>query len=174
MPAALETITTPLLDISRPRGLTTKADHPPRYIKAHEDPTTLIASVLTANGAPAALADRVQAICRGVSYSSERKDPGRVASLVAQYPELAVVQDADRIDAIGAVGVGRMFTYGAAMAGRDLDGTMAHLDDKLLLLEGMAKTEVGRALMRERTERMVEYKRWWADETGFSLGEGGN
>lgn len=99
-----------------------------------------------------------------MSYSTEIRDPAKTVSLIQQFPELAVVQDADRLDAIGAVGIGRMFTFGAAKTDRSMDGAMEHLDDKLLKLEGMMKTSVGRELARERSERMREFKRWWSEE----------
>ncbi|KAK3684907.1 hypothetical protein B0T22DRAFT_202616 [Podospora appendiculata] len=140
-----------------------------KYLLPTDDPTSMIATVLTTHGAPADLAAKVQTICHGVSYSSEIKDPARVAALVAAHPELAVVQDADRLDAIGAVGVARMFTFGGAKTGRDLAGSMEHLDEKLLRLEGMAKTDVGRALARERTERLRVFRQWFVDEVAFSV-----
>ncbi|KAK3327739.1 hypothetical protein B0T19DRAFT_441690 [Cercophora scortea] len=143
-----------------------------KYILPTENPETLIATILTTHGAPASLASKVQTICHGVSYSSEIKNPSRVAELVLLHPELAVVQDADRLDAIGAVGIARMFTFGGAKTGRDLAGSMEHLDEKLLRLEGMAKTEVGRKLARERTERLRVFRGWFVDEVGFSVGGG--
>ncbi|KAL2157382.1 hypothetical protein VTH06DRAFT_6200 [Thermothelomyces fergusii] len=136
-----------------------------KYLKPGEDPATQVQTLLLAHSCPPDLAARVQTICSAVSYSAERADPERVASVVAAHPELAVVQDADRLDALGAVGIGRMFTYGGAKTARSMADTMAHLDEKLLRLEGMMKTDVGRAVARARTERLVEFRRWWDQET---------
>lgn len=76
---------------------------------------------------------------------------------------MAIVQDADRLDAIGAVGIGRTFAFGGAK-GRTLEDTLEHFDDKLLLLEGMMKTETGRTLAKERSDRLKAFASWWKDE----------
>lgn len=136
-----------------------------KYLQPGEDASRLIHATLLSLGAGDALAEKVQAICLGVSYSSEVKDPGRVVALIEEHPELAVVQDADRLDAIGAVGIGRTFAFGAAK-GRDLEDTIRHFEEKLLRLEGMMKTETGRALARERSERIRLMLEWWLLETG--------
>jgi uncharacterized protein len=135
-----------------------------KYLKPGEDSSRLVFDVLRSFGASEVLAEKVQAICLGVSYSSEVKDPSKVTRLIEEHPELAVVQDADRLDAIGAVGVGRAFAFGGAK-NRDLDNTMEHFEEKLVRLEGMMKTEEGRRLARERTERIELMQRWWKDET---------
>ncbi|KAK4089713.1 hypothetical protein Purlil1_5816 [Purpureocillium lilacinum] len=140
-----------------------------KYLKPGEDGTRLVHDVLRSMGADAALAERVQTICLGVSYSSEVKDPARVVELIAAHPELAVVQDADRLDAIGAVGIGRTFAFGGAK-GRGLGDTMEHFDEKLLRLEGMMKTDEGRRLARVRTERIETMQRWWKEETEGVVG----
>ncbi|KAJ3463101.1 hypothetical protein MRS44_007887 [Fusarium solani] len=140
-----------------------------KYLRPGEDASRMISTLLVSFGAPAALADTVQAICLGVSYSSEVKDPARTRALVEKYPELAVVQDADRLDAIGAVGIARTFAFGGAK-GRTLENTMDHFDEKLLLLEGMMKTDEGRRMARERTERLRLLKEWWEEETTGPVG----
>ncbi|KAK3370237.1 hypothetical protein B0H63DRAFT_311562 [Podospora didyma] len=139
-----------------------------KYIKPDEDPTTMVLKVLESFGASVELAETVQTICGGVSYSSEIKDPARVTALIAKHPELAVVQDADRLDAIGAVGIGRVFTYSGARTARDMEDSLVHMDEKLLRLESMAKTAAGRALARERTERLRIFKMWWREEVAFA------
>jgi uncharacterized protein len=42
--------------------------------------------------------------------------------------------------------------------------TIEHFDDKLERLESMMKTEPGKRLARERTERLKVFKSWWAEE----------
>lgn len=139
-----------------------------KYVKAEEDASRLIYTFLVSIDVPAELAEKIQTICLGVSYSSETKDPGKVLALIKEYPELAVVQDADRLDAIGAVGIGRAFTFGGAK-NRSLGSSMDHFEEKLLKIEGMMKTDVGRELAKERTRRMRLMKQWWESETGGTV-----
>ena len=113
-------------------------------------------------------AQKIQALIDGVSYTSEVKNPQKVRDLLITIPELAIVQDADRLDAIGAIGAGRCFAYGAAKTSRDLSETMEHFDEKLFKLEGMMKTETGRQLGAEYTARLKQFKTWWQQERIFA------
>lgn|SRR5690554_1727895 len=83
--------------------------------------------------------------------------------------ELDVVQDADRLDALGAIGIARTFNYGG-FKGRKLydpeitpnlemspseykasnDPTINHFYEKLLLLKDRMNTETGRKIAEER------------------------
>lgn len=81
------------------------------------------------------------------------------------------MQDADRLDALGAVGIARAFSYGGAR-GRDLSETVAHFEEKLLRLEGMMKTGEGRRLARARGERVAVFRGWVGEEMGMGLGMG--
>ncbi|KAI1092587.1 hypothetical protein F5B19DRAFT_196424 [Rostrohypoxylon terebratum] len=141
-----------------------------KYLKPGEDASTLVYELLLSLGAAEQLAKRVQTICLGVSYSSEIKDPARVQELIQSYPELAIVQDADRLDAIGSIGIGRVFTFTGARTQRSMADSIQHFHDKLLRLESMMKTDVGKRLARQRTERMQQFLEWWDEEANFSNG----
>lgn len=137
-----------------------------KYLLPGQDSTTLVRDVLLERGCPADLADKVQDLVLHVSFSSEKKDPQKVLDKIAAIPELAIVQDADRLDAIGAVGIARCFTFGGAkMSARGLSGCVDHFEEKLELLESMMKTGTGTQLARERTERLKVFRGWWESET---------
>ncbi|BAE55814.1 HD superfamily hydrolase [Aspergillus flavus] len=136
------------------------------------DPERLVYHVLLAHGVGEDVAEKVQMIVSHVSYTTERAKPEEVKRLIADgYPELGIVQDADRLDAIGAVGIGRCFTFLGAK-GKNfcpegmwvMDNAIEHFEEKLVRLEGMMKTETGREMAKVRTARLREFQEWWADE----------
>lgn len=76
-----------------------------------------------------------------------------------------IVQDADRLDAMGAVGIARTFAYGGKN-GRSLEDSVRHFHDKLLLLKDTLNTAEARALAEERHEFMEQFLRRFGEETG--------
>ncbi|KAJ5601169.1 hypothetical protein N7510_010703 [Penicillium lagena] len=137
-----------------------------------QQPCSIASYVLSAHGMDARLADKIQKIIYHVSYSKECKDPELVRNMVSQYPELGIVQDADRLDALGAIGIGRCFTFlgaqGKKFVGPDgkweMENSIQHFGEKLEKLEGMMKTQTGRKMARERTARLKIFKGWWEEE----------
>lgn len=100
--------------------------------------------------------------------------------------ELFVVQDADRLDAIGAIGIARTFTYGG-FKGRELynpniqpkldmnkeeyknsnSPTLNHFYEKLLLLKDLMNTKTGKQIAEDRHKYMEAYlKQFYAEWEG--------
>jgi len=90
--------------------------------------------------------------------------------------ELKVVQDADRLDAIGAIGIARCFNYGGyknrplydpeILPNLEMDKetyknstapTINHFYEKLLLLKDKMNTRSGKKIALNRHDFMVEY-----------------
>ena len=103
-------------------------------------------------------AERVIRAINSVSFSKNRGKTPDTA-------EGRIVQDADRLDAIGAVGVARTFAYGGAH-GRSLDESVKHFHEKLLLLKEMMNTETGRRLAAVRHSFLEAFLRELEEETG--------
>ena len=112
----------------------------------------------------------VQQIIRHMSFKSSFDKPS------FHSPELAIVQDADRLDAIGAIGIARAFTYGG-FKGREIYNpeiepnvnmskeeyknspapSINHFYEKLLLLKDKMNTATGRKLAQQRHQFMEAY-----------------
>jgi len=113
-------------------------DH--KYLQPSENAENQIAEKLLEYGATPDLAMKIQLIAKNVSFSNEIKNPRMMRAVLEQHPELGIVQDADRLDAIGAIGIGRCFAFGGAKhPDRGMDGTIAHFTEKLERLESMMK-----------------------------------
>ena len=71
-------------------------------------------------------------------------------------PEARILADADKLDAMGAVGIGRTFMR-AAERGGTLDDAVGHFHDKLLKLKDLMHTETARGIARERHEFLAGF-----------------
>ena len=127
----------------------------------HTEDNANARSFLEAHGVDKA--EEIIAAINSVSFSRNRgKRPETL--------EGKIVQDADRLDAIGAVGIARTFAYGGEH-GRSLDSSIRHFYDKLLLLKDEMNTAAARRLAEERHAYMAGFLEEYAKETDANSGE---
>lgn len=115
---------------------------------------------LESTGVPG-LNDRLPGIIKNVSFSNKNKS-GNLSD-----PVLMVLQDADRLDAIGAIGIARAFSYGSSRNnpiylppdehGAMEPSTVRHFYDKLLRIKDLMNTDTGRKMAGERHKFLDTY-----------------
>lgn len=112
----------------------------------------------------------VQAIIAGISFKGEAEAPAALSV------EGQVVQDADRLDAIGAIGIARTFAYGghkgaplydpdhpyqpgmtAAQYKSTVSTPVNHFYEKLLLLKDRMNTAAARQMAEQRHAVMEDF-----------------
>ena len=143
-------------------------DH--KYAKPGEDIENQISSLLRERGADEDLALRVQTVVKHVSYTHEVRNPEAGVSTLQRYPELAIVQDADRLDAIGAVGVARCFSYGAAKSpDKPMTRAIDHFGEKLYKLADMMKTKSGKEMAQRRQKVLEDFAKEFESEAELSF-----
>jgi uncharacterized protein len=124
-----------------------------------------------------AVIEHVQQIIRHMSFKSSFDSAGFSSE------EMKVVQDADRLDAIGAIGIARAFTYGG-FKNREMFNpeiapdfnltkeayknstapTINHFYEKLLLLKDLMNTKTAKKIAAERHHFMELYLEQFAAE----------
>lgn len=135
---------------------------------------------LKAQGAQEELIDHVVKIIENISFKG-----GNEAQKFKSH-ELDIIQDADRLDALGAIGIARTFNYGG-YKGRGLYNpevkpnlkmtkeeykastapTINHFYEKLLLLKDRMNTATGKRLAEDRHRFMEEFlNRFYAEWNG--------
>ncbi len=138
--------------------------------------------ILDDAGVPPEVRDHVLHIIRHISFRG-----GHAPVPAYRSPELAVVQDADRLDALGAIGIARTFNYGGyrqrplydpTIPPRQYDSaeeyrksrtpTINHFYEKLLLLKDRMNTTAGKKMAEQRHRFMEsfleEFFREWKGE----------
>lgn len=125
---------------------------------------------LESKNADAPIIDQVLFIIKNISFKNRNE--------IAENPpiELQIVQDADRLDAIGAIGIARTFNFGGfknnLMYHPDIEPklnqtkeeykksngtTINHFYEKLLLLKDLMNTETGKKLAEDRHNFMLSF-----------------
>jgi len=128
-------------------------------------------------GVDSRVVEQVCEVIRNVSYKGAQVE-NKMKSL-----EGFIVQDADRLDAIGAIGIGRAFAYGGyknrpiydpAAANQmhasfdeyknSKSATINHFYEKLLLLKDMMNTATAKKIAARRHEVMLRFLDQFMDE----------
>ncbi|MCG7333833.1 HD domain-containing protein [Sporosarcina sp. ACRSM] len=148
-------------------------------VKYQSDDQPTASELLQKIGADRSLSQQVLACIESVSFSG-----GHAKELTSM--EGAIVRDADRLDAIGAIGIARAFAFGGAR-GRKLYDTneaarenmseaeyrsketasVTHFYEKLLLLKDLMSTKEGKRLAEQRHAFMEAYLKQLDSEVGF-------
>jgi len=106
------------------------------------------------------------------------------ARVPPETDEACILRDADRLDALGAIGIARTFSVAGALDRPlydpfdpfaeqrpldDLQFSIDHWKVKLLKLPDDMLTEAGKEIARTRTARMIRFLEDFADEIGNTL-----
>lgn len=117
-----------------------------------------VRSILDPLEASQQLVDDVSEAIRTVSFKSVALET------TPKSKEGMIVQDADRLDAMGAIGIARCFATGATVFKRpiydpsDETGTsIGHFHEKLLLLKDRLKTDSAKKLAEHRHKFLVNF-----------------
>ncbi len=116
------------------------------------------------------LIEQVLFVIKNISFKNRAEAPENPPL------ELQIVQDADRLDAIGAIGIARTFNFGGFKNNlmyhpeikpnlgmnkeeykKSNGTTINHFYEKLLLLKGLMNTETAKRIASERHDFMLQY-----------------
>jgi uncharacterized protein len=133
-------------------------------------------------GVSTEIAEKVAQVISQVSFKGAKVQDD-VESIEAK-----IVQDADRLDAIGAIGIARAFSYGGSKNrplyhpeieptlhsskeeyAKSVSHTVNHFYEKLFLLKDLIKTKTGRDLAEKRHQLMQKFIADFYDEWFFSF-----
>lgn len=149
-----------------------------KVINKPDDDYTIAEAFLSGRGVSADVIEQVMFIIKNMSFSKSLDGEN-----IEKPIELQIVQDADRLDAIGAIGIARTFSFGGSR-GRPLfdpsyvaqdyqsseeykkskGSSYHHFEEKLLKLKDLMNTKAATDIAQKRDEFMRIYLRQFIDE----------
>lgn len=128
----------------------------PKVIGSNKSPSRAL-EIMKACKIEESLALTIQSEISKMSYSAHQ------AGLHVDSLEAKIVQDSDRLDALGAIGIARVFAYGASKRRMMFEGSfndetsIAHFYRKLLHLGLLMNTKEAKKIAKSRTKLMQKY-----------------
>ena len=83
--------------------------------------------------------------------------------LQAVTSEAKILSDADKLDALGAIGIARVFHTGCQKE-RSFNDSLRHFREKILRLPALMHYKYSRKEAERLAGRIQEFLRWWASE----------
>ncbi|KAJ4774345.1 Metal-dependent phosphohydrolase [Rhynchospora pubera] len=152
-----------------------------KYMKNSVEDTSIVERFLEEEGLDASKREKILSIIKGMGFKNEVSQTASVKFST----EFGVVQDADRLDAIGAIGIARCFTYGGSvnqvlhdpsipprqslskdkyMNKNEKQTSINHFYEKLFKLKDLMKTEAGKRRAEKRHNFMQGFLREFYEE----------
>ena len=138
-------------------------------VKYHSEDNPSVSEIMSKSGVNLELASQVLSCIESVSFSG-----GNAKELTSL--EGSIVRDADRLDAIGAIGIARTFAFGGAKGRKIYDtdeiirenmseteyrergtASLTHFHEKLLLLKDLMVTKEGKRIAENRHAFMLSF-----------------
>jgi uncharacterized protein len=136
------------------------------------DQNDIIDDFLEALDCPLPIRRQAAYLAARVSFTAELADEEGISGFAEEYPAVRIIQDANRLDGLGAVGVSRLFLYGGVNEIRRqslIDSGIELIEERFVHYPRLMKTNTGRQLAKKRYEWMVEdFVVRWRDETDTS------
>ncbi|KAF3327964.1 HD domain-containing protein [Carex littledalei] len=152
-----------------------------KYMKNSVEDTSVVERFLDEEGLQESKREKILSIIKGMGFKNEVSQTAPI-----KFPaEFGVVQDADRLDSIGAIGIARCFTYGGSvnqilhdpnipprqnlskekyMNKDEKQTTVNHFHEKLFKLKDLMKTEAGKRRAEKRHKFMQDFLREFYEE----------
>ena len=149
-----------------------------KVIKKDEDDYSIAENFLKIQKVPREIIEKVMYIIKNMSFSQSLNNKKH-----SESTDFCVVQDSDRLDAIGAIAIARVFTYGGRNYRPIYDPTKKagkinttknyrklnsssfhHFEEKLLLLKNLINTKSAKKIALGRHNYMKNYTKQFLSE----------
>ncbi len=149
-----------------------------KVIHRDEDDYSIAEQFLVKQKIPSDIIEKVMFIIKNMSFSKTLNN-----KLDNVSKEFCIVQDADRLDAIGAIGIARVFAYGGSKnrplydpnkKAQEINTTknyrklnsssFHHFEEKLLLLKDLMNTKTAKKIAEKRHDYMKKYMKQFMEE----------